>query len=440
MEERRPRLLFLAFGFPPAAKSSAHRLREIANQFAALDWDVTVVNAARETWESDHGLDLSMLDHVDPRVRLVELPVRRPELETDIRTFSRSRAQHPARWLRAQRERNLRSFPEPAFGGWRTTVEDAVLDLHREEPFDLVIVSCVPYVLIAAALRLHREYGVPYAVDFRDGWSIDVVAGEVAFEKDSELGRWETEALESAESLWVVNDPIAEHYRTRYPHLADRIHVVRNGFDPDSIPGAVPARKRDEPLRFGYLGVVNVDVEFLKAVLGAWREARASDPRLAGATLDIRGHVGSGASRETNGIATALIEARADGVRFGGPVKKSEVGAVYAGWDALVLILIGGGFMTSGKVYEFMATGLPIVSAHAPVHDASSLLQGYPLWTGAQGLDHDHLVRAFGEAAGMALEAGPERRAAAREHAARYDRRSLMCPAVNQLAARVTSR
>ena len=68
--------------------------------------------------------------------------------------------------------------------------------------------------MLAAALRLHDQFGVPYAVDFRDGWSIDVVAGEVAFPLNSAAGRWESRALDGALSLWVVNEPIAEHYRS----------------------------------------------------------------------------------------------------------------------------------------------------------------------------------------------------------------------------------
>jgi glycosyltransferase involved in cell wall biosynthesis len=436
--DRRRRLLFFAYGFPPAAKSSAYRLRETANQFVDLGWDVTVVNGDHRCFEDDYGLDLSMLEHVDPRVLLEELPLRRPDLETDVRKMTQARVTDPRKWAKRWDRKTLDIFPEVKFGGWRGMLEEAAVRLHCEEPFDLVLASCAPYVFLAPALRLYEEFGVPYAVDFRDGWSIDVVEGEVAFALGSDAGLWEARAMDKALSLWVVNEPIAEHYRARYPNLADRIEVVRNGFDIDSVPRSVVGRDHgDNPLRFGYLGTINYQVETLRAVLDAWRDARRCEPALADATLTFRGYLGASWAREATPTAELIREARKDGVTFGGPAPKADVGEVYASWDALLLVLIGGRYVTSGKVYEYMATGLPIVSVHQQDHDASTLLTGYPLWTDAYGLDHDRLVASLAAAARMARSATPKDKNAARDHAVRYDRRAIMNPAVARLADRV---
>ncbi|WP_370288550.1 hypothetical protein [Nocardioides sp.] len=436
VHDRTRRLLFLAFGFPPALKSSSYRLREIANTFARSGWEVTVLNAEQAMWENEFGLDPSLLDDVEPSIRVIELPLTRGDLETDLRSFDEERALHPARWLAQWREANEAAFPEPTFGGWRDPLERTVLALHDEQPFDLVVVSCVPYVSLAAALRLHEERGVPFAVDFRDGWSVDVIAGGEAFAADSEPGRWERRVLEAATSLWLVNEPIAEHYRARYPELAEKVRVVRNGFDRGSVAERLP-EPATAPLRFGYLGTINFKPPFVKAVLAAWREARATHPLLADATWHWHGNLGAGASRGSSEVAQLLTAARGDGVSYGGPVPKREVAALYESWDALTFMVIGGAFMTSGKVYECMASALPIVSAHEPVHDASTLLADYPLWTGVEGLDHDFLVGAFGRAAELAVSTSAEQRAAAREHAERFERSRIMREAVAWLEQRL---
>ncbi|GAA2294706.1 hypothetical protein GCM10009853_058380 [Glycomyces scopariae] len=430
---QRPHLIYLAVGFPPAAKSCAYRMRETANQFAAQGWDVTVVTVEDESWELDSGVDHTLSEQVDPRVEVVKLPLRRDDLETDIRRYDEQRALAPFNWVKALHARQREVFPEGSFGDWREALEEAVLRLHRERPADLLLASCVPYVNLAAVWRLWEEARVPYAVDFRDGWSIDVIDGREAFGFDSEEGRWEAKILGSAQSLWVVNDPIAEHYRARYPDFADRVHVVRNGYDADSAPGRSHRPDPESGLVFGYLGTVNFSTDHLKLVLDAWSAARRREPLLANARLEFRGHIGNGARRGSSPHVELIHNAAEDGVSYGGPVAKADVAATYARWDAMALILIGGRYVTSGKVYEYMATGLPIVSAHDIDHDAANVLEGHPLWTGSKGIDREAMADSFAEAARLAVESTDEQHAAAMKHADRFTREIIMSEAVQRL-------
>jgi hypothetical protein len=90
-----PHLVYLAWGFPPAAKSCAYRLLAMANSFARHGWRVTVVTLREDAWLREHGLDASLLSLVDKQVKVVRLPLYRADLDTDIRTYSRFRAQRP---------------------------------------------------------------------------------------------------------------------------------------------------------------------------------------------------------------------------------------------------------------------------------------------------------------------------------------------------------
>lgn len=429
----KPHLIYLAIGFPPAAKSSTYRLRETANAFVERGWDVTVVNLSEASWATDYGVDASLLDHVHPDIVRVELPLFRKDQATDIRTFSRKRALDPVAWNKEYLKTSTKAFPEPYFGRWKRSIIEAVERIHREHPADLVLATCVPYVLQSVAHHMHLEHGVPYAIDYRDGWSIDVVNGVEAFSPSSRKGRLEATYLDAALSLWVVNDPIADHFRTRYPQHAGKIHVVRNGFDLDSRPPEPVEKPADRPLVFGYVGSVNFRPAVLGRVLDAWQRARARDPRLANARLEVHGHIGAGAGREATSHTTLLLRAAEHGVSVHGSVAKRDLAALYARWDALLLILIGGRYVTSGKVYEYMATGLPIVSAHAADHDASAVLSGYPLWTGAFGLDEEQLAQAFSEAAAMAALTPVDDRVEARRFADRYERGGMMAAAVDRL-------
>jgi glycosyltransferase involved in cell wall biosynthesis len=436
----RPHAYYLAIGFPPAAKSCAYRMRETANQLYAHGWDVTVITICQEAWEREFGLDHSLSADVHPAIRVVELPLMREDLDTDVRNFSRRRSLDPKAWAEEEVNRNLAHFPEPRFGAWRPVLEQALLDLHRRDPADLLVTSCAPYVNLAATWRLWEEHKVPYVVDFRDGWSVDVIRGGEAFTRESVAGRWETKVLSSAVAVWCVNDPIAEHYRHRYPEMAERVTVVRNGWDRSSVPAVTRTPDPVAGLKFGYLGTLTFQPKLFAAVLDAWRAARAEDPALANATFEVRGHIGAGSAREDNAYSEMLAAAHADGVRFGGPVPKAEVAGVYASWDVIVLMVIGGRYMTSGKVYEVLASGLPVLSAHEVEHDASTVLSGSPLWIPAVGFDTERLTESFRAAARLALEATEEDRATARKVAGQYARANQIEPAVRHVTSVVRGR
>src|SRR5215207_4061137 len=104
-----PHVIYVAIGFPPAAKSSAHRMKATANLLCEQGCDVTVVTIARESWIREYGLDTTLLDDVHPRVRIVELDLCRDDVDPDLRTYGWFRARHPKRWIKYRRRREV--FP-----------------------------------------------------------------------------------------------------------------------------------------------------------------------------------------------------------------------------------------------------------------------------------------------------------------------------------------
>jgi glycosyltransferase involved in cell wall biosynthesis len=434
----RPHLLYVAVGFPPAAKSGAHRMLAVANEWVAQGWDVTVVTVHRDAWRREFGLDESLAARLHPRVEVVEVPLARADLEPDITTWSWLRARFPRRWTAVHRRTSARRFPEPVFGAWAPALAAAAADVHARHPVDLVLATPAPYVTLAVAWRLHRDLGLPYALDFRDAWSLDVVRGTPAFSARSRRGRWERRLVLGATQVWVVNDPIAGHYRRTYPSAADRVRVVRNGYDEGFLAG-LDLRTPDPEagLVLGYVGTASLPLPLVEDLLAGWSLARERSPLMARARLVLRGHLGAGHARGANAHAAAIARYADRGVSYDGPVDRGDLAATYAGFDALVMAVTGGAFMTSGKVYEYAATGLPVLSVHAWEHDAATVLEGHPLWVRPRSLTAESLADAFVDVARLAVRATPDDRTVARGLAARYERARLVRPAVAGLATLV---
>ena len=427
---------YLAIGFPPAVQDSADRMRATANQLVAQGWDVTVITAGRAAWEREHGLDAGLAELVDPRIRVVELPLVRAGLDTDIRAFTAERSLDPVAWAAEADLRDREVFPEPQFGAWRPVLERALLDLHRRDPADLLVTTCAPFVGLAPTWRLWQEHRVPYVIDLRTGWSVGKTGAE-AFTPASIAGRWEAKVLAEAVAVWCAEEPVAEHYRTRFPQLAERLTVVPDGYDEADLPPLERHRGAGAGLRFGFLGTITFPTAQLTAVLDGWRKARAEDPALADATLEFRARSGIGAARDDNAPLELLRAAYDDGVRSGGPAPRSASAEVYAGWDVLLLIAAGGRYAPAGRACEALATGMPVMSVHEAEHPAARVLAGSPIWTGAAGLEADLIAESFRRAARLALTATREDRLAARAAAAGHTRTALLEPVVRQVTATV---
>ncbi|MFV0463356.1 MAG: glycosyl transferase [Nostocoides sp.] len=434
-----PHLLYFAWGFPPAAKSCAYRMLATANSFSRAGWDVTVVTVSEEAWVREFGLDTSLLPLVDEAIEVVRLPLFRTDLETDIHRFGRLRAQYPPLWRRWSRWRDGRDFPEPVFGRWRDQLVAAARGVHRSNPVTLLLTSAAPYTFFAPALDLWQSERVPYVLDYRDAWALDIIGDRPAPDPGGRARRVEQELLQHATEAWFVNRPIQQAYAELFPSARERMMIVPNGADlpevaPEAHPRTGPPWK--DALTFGYLGTATFGTDVVQAACDGWRLARQAHPVLARSRLEFRGHFGAGASRGSSGHTHILDRYADDGVIHGGPVPKGEVADLYASWDVLLLMLAGGRYVTSGKVFDYMATGLPIMSAHRPEHAVTEILDGYPLWVPTRGVTADALAEAFLESADLAARVTPAQTAAARRYSETFERYAQLAPAVDRLTAR----
>jgi glycosyltransferase involved in cell wall biosynthesis len=421
----RPRLLYLAFYFPPSRASGVYRARATANHFAAAGWDVTVFAAPlRFLYDVVGSVDEKLLETVDQRVT-----VERPSLnlfrwEHDLREMTWFRGTMPVLARRLYQWREDKLFPEQYVSWARSAVAHAV----RRRRFDAVLATGNPFAAFAAAWAIGRLTRVPYVLDYRDSWTLDLFADEPAFPSGHPAWAWERRVIGRSAATVFVNDALRSWHAQRYPRAADRMLVVPNGWDPDLLTLEPIGPRAPGPLRFGYLGTVTAK-QPVEEMAAAFERAR-THPDLAGAELNVHGHLGFFRHSDA-GFRSRL--GRSECIRLRGPVSKTDVSTVYASSDVLVFLAGGGRYVTSGKIFEYMATGLPIVSVHAPDIAAREVLRDYPLWFAADRLDVDQLAQSFIAAGKAARDASPALRAAARAYGARFQRDTLLQPLEHRL-------
>jgi glycosyltransferase involved in cell wall biosynthesis len=429
-------VLYLAFFFPPSRGSGVYRARATANHLVGRGWDVTVATApTRFLHDMTGSFDEALAGTVDPRVRVERPSMRYYAWERDVRRFSRFRANFPVVAQKLHRWGRRHLLPDQ-YASWGLTSVIRGLRRHARRRFDLVLATGNPYSSFAAAWLLNRLAGVPYVLDYRDSWTLDQFHDRPALPDDHVAWRWERRVLSRAAAVAFVNEGQREWHAQRYPEVAERMLVVLNGWDADLLE-AVPAgepRTLDEtasaarPLRFTFLGTL-IAGQPIEQLAEAFQLARR-DPVMAGAELHLYGYLSY--FHESHGSALAvrelLDEAAATAMYYHGPVPKPEVSTVYRDSDVLVFMTSGGRYVTTGKVFEYMATGQPIVSVHTTEIAARDVLQGYPLWFDPGGLDVASIAKAMAKAAHAARDLTPQQRLQAREHAATFRRDRVLDP------------
>lgn len=384
----KPHLLYVAFWFPPSRASGVYRALATTRAFVNAGWKVTVVTTTREYLEDVVGSVDESLESLIPDIDIVRVPFAGANRRVlDIRSLGWLRANFPYLWLGLRDKmaplRNAVSIvkgdTQPAHGirddyvAWIEPVVKAGRRIHSRTPIDHVLATGNPFSSFEAARLLGGLIGAPYSLDYRDPWTIDVFTGNPDH-ADSMTTTTERKIVEGAHACFHVNQPIADAYKSKYPESADKQYVVYNGFDPESVQTESARKAPNGPITFGMLGTVN-DRWPLEPILEAWLDCRTDLP--AGSELILGGHLGYFArSREP---LEALLPDERFGFRYVGPINKRAVSDFYASIDVVVVPVPGGTMVTSGKIFEALALGIPIVCVQEKNGGARRLITDHPL-------------------------------------------------------------
>ena len=425
-------VLYVAWGFPPHRGPGVYRALATVEHLCSRGHEVTVLTADSDFFDVVTGGDGSLVDRIDPRVRVLRLPFPAGQREPVVNRWPETRVTSPSSWTSSTRAAEQATFPENGYAAWRPRIELAAYRLHREHPVDLVVATGNPYVDFAVPAMLHAEFGVPYVLDDRDSWVVNVYTGE-PYEAAAAREVWLEPLLAASLETWFVNPPIAGWHSSRWPQHASRISVVENGWDADFLdPSALPAPSGLPPV-LGFVGTVNAGLP-LGAIVDGFVAAKADGLDQA---AELRIYGGLGHVSGTKEQLDILARGAAYGVRHMGRWPKARIAEAYAALDALVFAKEGGAMVTSGKVYEYVATGKPIAGVIEAAHDARRVLAGYP----RAHLTDEHSAKAWAlvlrAAADDAATADATRRAEALLAGQVYRRDRILGPALDRVLASV---
>jgi glycosyltransferase involved in cell wall biosynthesis len=348
MADARRRVLMLAYFFPPLGGSGVQRTLKFARYLEPLGWDATVVS----TRSRAYGVrDPSLLDEIPEGTRVIRaraLPVAR---------YAGIALYH----LRLMRLRAWVTWPDGGLG-WAPFALVAALRATRRDRPDVLFSSSAPFGAHLVALALARLTGIPWVADFRDEWSANPGLRQQPRLLNRLAARAEV-AITARTARVVV---AADYFRLGGVGPDDpRRVVIVNGVDEADLAQAASAEPSRERFVLAHVGTIygEQDPTPVLEALGALVQRGEVDPE----RLEVR-LVGPIWVRNLSPPTSLQVTQT-------GLVDHRRAVLEMCSATALLLYVAPASLAPSGKLFEYLGSGRPILCVARKDNLATQLVE-----------------------------------------------------------------
>lgn len=268
--------------------------------------------------------------------------------------------------------------------GWNKFALEKAKELIQQHNIDSIVTTSPPHSTQLIGLELKRMFNLHWLADLRDPWTEiyynqELFRTSFAKKKDYNL---EQLCLKNADKIVVVSEDIKRHFGANRKEILEKIHVIPNGFDEADFLKVKSeelrvksemenGKLRDESFKYKMISYVgNLGEQYpVQGFLEAFSEIVKKDSDWK---LNFVGNC-------HNGVKTLVEKLNlSKSVVFVPYVNHSE--AIDFMIKARILLLIipeienNKGILT-GKLFEYLATGNPILNIGPKDGDAAAILK-----------------------------------------------------------------
>jgi glycosyltransferase involved in cell wall biosynthesis len=364
------RVLIIAYYFPPIGGIGSIRLGRFAELLPDFGWEPTVIAPRRTPHTSDPSLTWPE-----------EKVIRSLSIEPAILGRSTQRragpGQEAARGAAAGRSfvRSIRGslrraahryvyYPDPQVG-WYPGALRAGLGALRRHSFDAVFSSSVPVTGHLVARSLARRAGLPWVAEFRDPWSDRLPPDHPYRRRAASL---EAAIAGEAKELIFPSPTWSAHYADLWSRA---IEVIPNGHDSPNEPGVAV----EEPI-LTYAGSYHPGMQSLEGVWAAIRDLARERPSEA-PRVRVIGEIPDRLRAEVEGFGLGDRVEMTGFLPHDDAVREMARSSILLACGPIGDDVVSRGWIPA-KLFEYLATGRPILYLGDREGDAAELLGAQP--------------------------------------------------------------
>jgi len=362
--------LILSYYWPPSGGSGVQRWMYFAKYLKQLGWEPIVITVD-EKQAAYPQLDQSLLKEVES-IRVIKTSTQEP-----LRLYARLTSGSSQKGI-PQGEVNTKSFfgkiaayirgnyfiPD-ARKGWVPFAVKAAQKLLKEENIDHLITTGPPHSTHLAGLQLSELFQLNWWVDFRDPWSDIFYNKQMRRSQRSQVkdAQLEKTVLQKASGvITTIGEGLHNNLKEKAPQ--QRFIALANGFDAELME-TITANPVEDAFHIVYTGLLTQHQAY-PAVLKVLGQLKGNRP----IRFSLAGNIPESILVE---IRTALPQVEV--VNHGYLDHAAAIALMKSGHLLLNFIFTGATTqMISGKLLEYFATQVPVLSLGDPLSAAGKFI------------------------------------------------------------------
>jgi glycosyltransferase involved in cell wall biosynthesis len=386
------KVLIITYYWPPSGGAGVQRWLKFTKYLPSSGWLPVVLSVSPE-YAAYPFRDTSLYGDIP-----LDVEVHRTKATNYFSLYSKDQSKIPSAGFASDSTGGKKSkigrfirgnffIPDPR-KGWNKYAFRKACELIKTENIQHIITTSPPHSTQLIGLKLkHRFPHLRWVADLRDPWT-DIYYYDMfhptLMARMIDLSM-EKRVLKKADTILTVGNSLASLFASKVPDIEEKIHVVPNGYDEEDFEGIASTQPTTFTITYvGTLSEAYPVKSFLEAVRGYATATTPLHLRFVGSVPEsLRGKISS----EAKGCTTEFI-----------PYSDHPVAINHMMSSSLLLMIIpdhpSGKSIITGKLFEYMASGKPVLFIGPVDGDAAHLLArcGYK---GVFGYDNIEGIRSF---------------------------------------------
>jgi len=367
--------LILTYYWPPAGGPGVQRWLKFAKYLEEFGWRPVILTVEKGVYSAR---DEALVKEVPGQLRVIKTKSRDPfrfynmlkgkkDNEVSVALINidkkRSLVDRLSMYIRSN------FFIPDARKGWVPYAYRTAEKIIRQQTIDLVVTTGPPHSTHLAGLRLKKKLGIKWLADLRDPWTTVYYNDMLPrTERTKQLDRrLEDEVLAHADAVSVVSPGM----QTEFSNRNKNVKVVMNGFDIEDMAVTGVNRSEDARFRLTYTGNFKPNQHIPDIWDGLCELLEENEQFRNDFRLRFVGNL--------DASTPEYFEARSfrDNLEIKGYVPHHKVTLEMAVSDLLLFVVPkskNNRLIITGKLFEYLASGTPVISVGPVDGDASHII------------------------------------------------------------------